>query len=100
MKIGVNLNINVKKIDKIRMVKGEKGTYLNCTVFIDTENKDDFGNNGIITQDVTKEEKEQKVKGAILGNARVFWKDDQTQQQNKKIMYIPDESGFDDNIPF
>jgi len=100
MKIGVNLNINVTKIDKIRMVKGEKGTYLNCTVFIDTDNKDDFGNNGMITQDVTKEEKEQKVKGAILGNSRVFWKDEQEQKQNKKVMHIPDETEFDDDIPF
>lgn len=96
MKIGVNLNINVAKIDKIRMVKGKKGTYLNCTVFIDTDNKDEFGNNGKITQDVTKEEKEQKVKGPILGNARVFWIDENTQEAKQESQ----EKFEDDAIPF
>ena len=74
MKLGVSLKINVSEIDKDRLFKGKKGTYLDATVFIDVDNVDEYGNNGMITQDVTKEDREQKKQGPILGNAKVFWK--------------------------
>lgn len=81
-KIGVSLKIDVSKIDKARLFKGQKGTYLDATVFIDTDELDQYGNSGMITQDVTKDEKQQGVKGNILGNCKVFWKDQgQAQQQ-------------------
>ena len=38
MKIGVNLKIDVTKIDKSRLFNGEKGTYLNLSTFIDIDN--------------------------------------------------------------
>jgi len=82
-KIGVSLKIDVSKIDKNRLFKGQKGVYLDATVFIDTNELDQYGNSGMITQNVTKEEKDQGVKGAILGNCKVFWNDagQQLQQQ-------------------
>ena len=82
-KIGVSLKIDVSKIDKNRLFKGQKGVYLDATVFIDTAQLDQWGNSGMITQDVKKEEKDQGVKGAILGNCKVFWSDagQQPQQQ-------------------
>ena len=43
--IGVNLSIDVSKLDKSRLYKGAKGTYANLTVFIDS-NPDQFGKNG------------------------------------------------------
>ncbi len=72
-KIGVSLKIDVSKIDKNRLFKGNKGTYLDCTAFIDLNELDQYGNSGMITQDVTKEEKEAGTKGAILGNCKLFW---------------------------
>lgn len=72
-KVGVSLKIDVSKIDKNRLFKGAKGTYLDATVFIDLDQLDQYGNSGMITQDVSKEEKQQQVKGAILGNCKVFW---------------------------
>jgi len=74
-KIGVSLKIDVSKIDKARLFKGQKGTYLDMTAFIDLEQLDQYGNSGMITQDVSKEEKAQGAQGAILGNSKVFWKD-------------------------
>jgi len=74
-KVGVSLKIEVTKIDKARLFKGAKGTYLDATVFIDIDELDQYGNSGMITQVVTKEEKAQGVKGNILGNCKVFWKD-------------------------
>ena len=80
-KVGVSLKIDVSKIDKARLFKGSKGTYLDATVFIDLNEFDQYGNSGMITQDVTKDEKQQGVKGAILGNCKVFWSDTQSAPQ-------------------
>ena len=74
-KIGVSLKIDVTNIDKARLFSGQKGTYLDATVFIDIDQLDQYGNSGMITQDVSKEEKLQNVKGNILGNCKVFWND-------------------------
>jgi hypothetical protein len=80
MKVGVSLKIDVSKIDKSRLFKGEKGTYLDATVFVDVDQLDQYGNSGMITQDVSKDEKQQGVKGNILGNCKVFWNDGAQQQ--------------------
>src|SRR5690554_1735283 len=80
-KVGVRLKIDVSKIDKARLFKGQKGVYLDATCFIDLDEKGQYGDNGMVTQDVSKEEREQGVKGPILGNVTVFYRDDQPQQQ-------------------
>jgi len=82
MKIGVSAKIDVKQIDKARLYKSDKGPiYLDITTFINIDDPDQYGQNGIITQNVTKAEKEQGVKGPILGNVKVFWRDEEPQQQ-------------------
>ena len=72
-KIALSLKINVSQIDKARLFSGQKGKYLDATIFVDLEQLDQYGNSGMITQDVTKEEKQQGIKGNILGNGKVFW---------------------------
>ena len=106
--IGVNLKIDVSKIDKSKLFKGQKGTYLDAQVFVDTNN-DQYGNNGMITQAVSKEDRDQGVKGAILGNCKIFWQEkggQQPQLQNhagqqapQQQRQAPQQPGFDD-IPF
>jgi hypothetical protein len=66
----ISLKIDVSKIDKSKLFKGEKGTYLDAVVFLNDE-KDQYGNNGMITQSVSKEEREKGGKGVILGNAKI-----------------------------
>lgn len=73
MKYGIKIKLDVSKIDKEQLYKGQKGTYLTVTGFIDMDNKDQYGNNGMITQEIAKELRDQGQKGAILGNAQVFW---------------------------
>ena len=80
-KIGVRLKINVSMIEKARLFKGNKGMYLDATVFIDLDEKDQYNNNGMVTQDVSKEEREQNVRGPILGNVQVFYKENQSAPQ-------------------
>lgn len=107
-KIAVSLKIDVSKIDKARLFKGSKGTYLDATAFIDLDAFDQYGNSGMITQDVSKEEREQKVQGPILGNSKVFWSDSSSQTGNSnQASSVPsqaqrraDMDSFDDYIPF
>ena len=80
-KVGVRIKLNVSQIDKARLFKGNKGVYLDATVFIDLDQKDQYDNNGMITQDISKEEKANGVQGNILGNVQVFWSDSQQAQQ-------------------
>ena len=107
-KIGVSLKIDVTKIDKARLFKGAKGTYLDATVFIDVDDLDQYGNSGFIAQSVSEDERNSGVKGNILGNCKVFYKDQSQstlapqapQPQAPKPQYAapPAMDSFDDNI--
>ena len=98
MKIGLALNINVSKIEKERLFEGKNGKYLNATIFVDTEELDQYGNSGMITQDVTKAEKDQGVKGPILGNGKAFWKSEGGKPQQSAPEPQPEVEL--DSIPF
>ena len=109
-KVALSLKINVSQIDKARLFSGQKGKYLDCTIFVDLDQLDQYGNSGMITQDVSKEEKEQGIKGNILGNGKVFWKEggqapqaqggfqqqapQQQQQQQQQQQPARDPQGF------
>jgi len=90
--IGVNLSIDVSKLDKC--------TYANLTVFIDS-NPDQFGKNGGVKEQATKEERDQKVKMPFVGNATIFWSDNPDfQQAQVEQAQEPKTDEFDDSIPF
>lgn len=89
--------IDVTKIEKARLFKGEKGTYLDV-VLIPREN-DQYGNDFMVVQSVTKEEREKGVKGPILGNAKFLRKrGEQAQgpQQAPAARSAPDDT----DVPF
>ena len=97
MKIGLSVRIDVTKIEKARLYAGAKGTYLDLTTFVDTDQQDQYENNGFISQSVDKEEREQGVQTPILGNVKVFFTDGaqsapQSAPQNKTVI--------DEDIPF
>jgi hypothetical protein len=105
-KVGVSFKLDVTKMDKARFFKGQKGTYCDCTVFIDLDELDQYGQSGMITQDVSKDEKQQGVKGPILGNAKVFWSENGSAPQ-KQASAAPQGKpapepydDFEDSIPF
>ena len=81
----IKLKIDVTKIDKSKLFKGAKGTYLDAVVFLKDE-VDQYGNNGMIVQSITKEEREQGVKGAILGNAQVNAPQQPTEQEGDDLL--------------
>lgn len=69
MATNISVKIDVTKISKERLFKGEKGTYLDATILMRDE-PDQYGNSGMIVENISKEEREAGVKGAILGNVR------------------------------
>jgi len=101
-KYGVEIKIDVSKIDKDRLFKGKKGTYLDMTVFLDVDNQGQFGDNGMVTH--KKGEGEERA--PILGNATVFWSDDsqwvkpQSNTQSNAHTSAPDLDDMDSSIPF
>jgi len=105
MRLGINLSIDVTKLDKSRFYKGKKGTYAKLTCFVDTEETSQYGDNGTITQEVSKEDRDNGVKLPILGNAKIFWKDGQSgqQSQGRQPQQNNQNNGYDDvpdSIPF
>lgn len=101
-KIGVELNIDVTKIDKAFIYEGKKGKYLKLTSFIDLDEKDQYDNNGMVTQKVSKEAQDAGQKGAILGNSRIFWQEDnQPPVQQSPQQAFPNAGGISDSeVPF
>lgn len=96
-KIGISASIDVTKIDKSKLVQGRKGTYCNITSFINLSEVDQYNNNGMVTQSVSSEERIEGVRGAILGNIKVFYNDSDDLPKTKS------PTGFDDmkdDIPF
>jgi hypothetical protein len=102
MTVGISIRINVEKIDKSRLYKGAKGTYLDLTTFVDLDTKDQYDNNGFIKQSTSKEERDAGVKTEILGNVKVFSNDGQASKGNSgKVKQVLDQSNMlDDDIPF
>lgn len=100
-KIGLSLKIDVTKIDKAQLYQGKKGKYLDAQIFVDLDNKGEYGDNGMITQSGKNIE---KGKGAILGSGTIFWRDDTQPQQQAQPQAAPPntapEIDFDDDIPF
>jgi hypothetical protein len=95
MKYGIEISIDVNKIDKARLYKGKKGTYLTMTAFVDVDNKDQYENNGFVAHKKNKDEKT----APILGNVKVFWSEGGTVQKDSTVQK-PSFDDMDSNIPF
>ena len=105
MKIGVNLKVDVSKLDKSKFFHAKSGAiYADLTVFIDPSEADQYGYHGGITQSLSKEERAAKVKSTYVGNAKVFWQDQQEHlpKQNETVMFAGDvpKDSIDTDIPF
>ena len=96
----IKLKIDVTKIDKARLYKGAKGTYLDC-VLIETKNNQ-YGDDYMIVQEVTKEERENGVKGPILGNAKILGQRPAAQQPppETKTTTVMNDGAEGEEIPF
>ena len=68
----IKTSINLNNIPKDRIFEGKKGKYLPITITINDE-LDQFGNQGPVVVEQTKEEREAKAPKTYLGNCKVVW---------------------------
>jgi hypothetical protein len=80
----VNASIDLTKIEKSKIIKGKKGSYVNITMFINDE-VDQFGNNSSIIMSQTKEERDAKTPRDYLGNGRTAGVGNQPKQEQEAV---------------
>ena len=68
----IKASIDVNKIPKDKIFVGKKGKYLPITITINDE-LDQFGNQGPVVVEQTKEERDAKAAKTYLGNVKVVW---------------------------
>ena len=78
----VTLKIDVNKIDKSKLFKGAKGTYLDLDVWINPEADEDWKMVSV-NQSQTKEERDNKTKKNYVGNGslKFGWEDSAAPKQ-------------------
>ena len=84
----VKASIDLNKIPKDKIFVGKKGKYLPITITINDE-VDQFGNQGPVVVEQTKEERDAKAPKTYLGNVKVLWTNGT----------FPDRVPFENNTP-
>ena len=101
----IKTSINLDNIPKDKIIVGKKGKYLPITITVNDE-PDQFGQQGPVCVDQSKEEREAKVARTYLGNVKVVWTNGnfpapipfEGQQAKPKTVVVDD--GDDDDLPF
>ena len=70
----IKTSINLNEIPKDKIYVGKKGKYLPITITLNNE-LDQFGNQGPVDVEQTKEERDAKTPKTYLGNVKVVWTD-------------------------
>jgi len=101
----IKASINLNEIPKEKIYIGKKGKYLPITITLNDE-VDQFGNQGPVVVEQSKEERESKTAKTYLGNVKVVWtngdnvatapRDDQGGQQQQ----APAAPAPADDLPF
>ena len=68
----IKTSINLNNIPKDKIFVGKKGKYLPITITLNDE-LDQYGNQGPVVVEQSKEEREAKVEKTYLGNVKVVW---------------------------
>ena len=68
----IKTSINLSEIPKDKIIEGKKGKYLPITITLNDE-LDQFGNQGPVVVEQTKEERDAKEPKTYLGNVKVVW---------------------------
>ena len=90
----IKLKIHTWKIDKGALYEGKNGKYLNCVLFENRDGQSEYGDDGFIVQDITKEQREAGERGPIIGN----WRHLDTRKPSNRNN--APEAEDDPNVPF
>lgn len=97
------VKIDVTKLDKGHFFKGQKGIYADLVLIPNKDGTDQYGNDGFVSQGVSKEAREKGAKGAIVGNYRKINRggDTAAPKAQAKPKDEPEiDFGPDDDVPF
>lgn len=84
----IKTSINLSEIPKDKIIEGKKGKYLPISITVNNE-PDQFGNQGPVCVDQTKEEREAKTAKVYLGNCKVVWTDGVFPEPNRDNQQAP-----------
>ena len=76
---------------------GKKGKYLPITITVNDE-PDQFGNQGPVVVEQSKEERDQKTAKTYLGNVKVVWTNGKFPEKIINIKYENLVDNFEDHI--
>ncbi len=79
----MKLSIDVTKINKERLYRGKKGTYLDLMVELKDE-PDKYDNDVSAWEGQSEEERKEKKDRNFLGNGKVIWSSDGEPKKEKK----------------
>lgn len=89
--------IDVTKLDKAHFFKGAKGIYADLVLIPNRDGTDQYGNDGMVKQGVSKEAREAGKSGPIVGNYKELRRvADAKPKAAPSPVYVPD----DDSVPF
>lgn len=95
----ISIKIDVTKIDKAALYKGEKGTYLTLVVWPNRDGEDDYGNYAGVKQDLGKDRRDEKA--PFIGNAKIIKrKNAAPPPKNYEKLPTKQEAGDEDFIQF
>ena len=99
----IKTSINLNEIPKDKIYVGKKGKYLPITITLNDE-LDQFGNQGPVVVEQTKEERDAKAEKTYLGNVKVVWTDgnnvDTAPRDNNQSAPAPAPAAADADLPF
>ena len=98
----IKTSINLNNIPKEKIFIGKKGKYLPITITLNDE-VDQFGNQGPVVVEQTKEERDAKAAKTYLGNVKVVWTNGQnvdTAPRDGNSAPAPAPAEAEEDLPF
>ena len=98
----IKASINLTAIPKDRIYKGKKGSYLPITITLNDE-LDQFGNQGPVVVEQTKEERDAKAPKTYLGNVKVVWSNGQNVEpapRDNQSTPVAPTPAVEEDLPF
>ena len=98
----IKASINLNEIPKDKIFVGKKGKYLPITITLNDE-LDQFGNQGPVVVEQTKEERDAKAPKTYLGNVKVVWSNGQNVDpapRDNNSAPAPAPAAAEQDLPF
>jgi hypothetical protein len=93
--MAIQLKIDVTKISKPDLYQGKKGLYLDAILWENRDGQSQYGDDGYVTQGISKEKRDAGERGPIVGN----WKRMEKKSGAAKAAPASNDSDADE-IPF